>query len=242
MIVLFTDFGHGDPYVGQMQAVLYREAPGVPVVSLLNDAPVFDPLAAAYLLAAYVEEFPQGTIFLCVVDPGVGSAQRRPVMVNMDGCWFVGPDNGLFEVAAHRSGDVTWWDIQWRPEHLSHSFHGRDLFAPVAARLARGEMPRATELDDRPVFSGPDDYPYVIYCDHFGNAMTGLRASLISEEAVLYCKGHELQRQRTFSDVPVGKAFWYENANGLVEMAVNQGSAVAELGLVPGDEVKIKEG
>jgi S-adenosylmethionine hydrolase len=225
-----------------MQAVLYREAPGIPVVSLLNNAPVFDPLAAAYLMAAYVEEFPPGTIFLGVVDPGVGDARRRPVMVNVDGRWFVGPDNGLFEVAARRGGDVTWWQIQWRPEHLSHSFHGRDLFAPVAAYLARGEMPGATELDNRPAFSGPDEYPFVIYCDHYGNAMTGLRAQAYSPRAVLSCQGHSLQRQRTFSEVAVGQPFWYENANGLVEIAVNQGNAMADLGLGLGDEVTMTEG
>ena len=81
MIILFTDFGVSGPYVGQMKAVLYRHAPNVPVVDLFADAPTFDPKLSAYLLAAYVNEFPEDSVFLCVVDPGVGSALRRPIIV-----------------------------------------------------------------------------------------------------------------------------------------------------------------
>ncbi|MGB8275409.1 MAG: SAM-dependent chlorinase/fluorinase, partial [Alphaproteobacteria bacterium] len=121
MIVLVTDFGLAGPYVGQMKAVLVREAPGVPVIDLLADAPVFDPMAAAYLLAAYVEEFPPGSVFLCVVDPGVGSG-RGAVIMQADGRWFVGPDNGLFAIVARRAGQSRWWDIAWKPPRLSASF------------------------------------------------------------------------------------------------------------------------
>lgn len=241
MIVLFTDFGTRGPYVGQMQAVLYREAPGVPVVSLFNDAPVFDPHASAYLLAAYVDEFPAGTVFLCVVDPGVGRAARRPVMVNVDGHWFVGPDNGLFDVVSQRGTSVQWREILWRPPVLSNSFHGRDLFAPVAACLARGEIPQSAEIAP-PDHAPPDDYPYVIYCDHYGNAMTGMRAIGLKDGDVIQCKGQRLQHRRTFSDAARGEAFWYENANGLVELAVNQGSAMTQLGLALGDEILIDKG
>src|SRR5262245_5142495 len=97
MIVLFTDFGLSGPYTGQMKAVLGQMAPGTPVIDLFADAPVGNPKASAYLLAAYAAWFTTGTIFLCVVDPGVGGA-RLPVIVEADGRWFVGPDNGLFEL------------------------------------------------------------------------------------------------------------------------------------------------
>jgi len=135
MIVLFTDFGVEGPYIGQMKAVLAREAPSEVVIDLFANAPSFDAQSAAYLLAAYSAEFSVGTVFLAVVDPGVGS-ERRAAAVLVDGRWFVGPDNGLFNVVAMRARDVQWWDLTWRPEHLSASFHGRDLFAPVAARLS----------------------------------------------------------------------------------------------------------
>ena len=101
MIVLFTDFGLSGPYVGQMKAVLHREAPGVAVVDLFADAPAFDPRRSAYLLAAYATEFPPPTVVLAVVDPGVGG-ERRPVVVEADGRRFVGSDNGLFELVWRR--------------------------------------------------------------------------------------------------------------------------------------------
>ena len=140
MIVLFTDFGLQGPYTGQMKAVLHQMAPDVPIIDLFADAPAGNPKASAYLLAAYAHWFAAGTTFLCVVDPGVGGA-RPPVMLDADGRWYVGPGNGLFELIERRATTARSFDIDWRPQHLSASFHGRDLFAPVSAMLARGEPP-----------------------------------------------------------------------------------------------------
>ena len=247
MIVLFTDFGVTGPYVGQMEAVLHREAAGIPAVNLFADAPTHDPRAAAYLLPAYAAEFPPGTVFLCVVDPGVGG-DRAAVILKADGRFYVGPGNGLFELVARRSVEPPrWWDITWRPERLSASFHGRDLFAPTAARLARGEDPdgetwAARRSDsaalDRPDW--PDDLDEVVYLDAFGNAMTGVRADTVDASAEVLVSGRRLRRARTFSDVSPGEAFWYENANGLLEIAVNQGRADTALGLVPGTPIAFK--
>lgn len=241
MIVLFTDFGITGPYVGQMRAVLEREAPGVPVIELFNDAPSFNPVASSYLLAAYVGEFPAGTVFLGVVDPGVGTRQRKPMIYEADGRWFVGPGNGLFDVTLSRSREIKSWEITWRPESLSNSFHGRDLFAPVAAHLACGESPQGVRVDNPDIVIGPGDWPCVIYIDHFGNAMTGLRARNLKAEIKLVVGQHILERAETFADVPVGQAFWYENANGLVELAVNQGRANEVLAIRLGDKVTIVE-
>jgi len=232
MIVLFTDFGLRGPYVGQMKAVLLRAAPAVPLVDLMHDAPVFDAQSSAYLLASLVDAFPAGTVFLCVVDPGVGSAERRPLMLRAGEHWFVGPDNGLFEVVARQqTARVEWREILWRPQTLSASFHGRDLFAPVAAALARGEMPHSTSLEREPVDDWPEDLPRIIYIDDFGNAMTGLRVHRLPTDARLQVGGQIFLRAHTFSDVPAGQGFWYENANGLAEIAVNQGHAANVLGL-----------
>ena len=132
MIVLFTDFGLHGPYTGQMKAVLHQMAPGIPVVDLFADAPVGSPEASTYLLAAYAAWFPSGTVFLCVVDPGVGGT-RPAIIVEAEARWYVGPGNGLFELVRRRGGQTRSWDIDWKPERLSASFHGRDLFAPVAA-------------------------------------------------------------------------------------------------------------
>lgn len=267
MIALFTDFGHADPYVGQMHAVLAREALGMPVIDLLHNVPDFNIRAGAYLLPAYAREFPPGTVFLCVVDPGVGGA-RRPVMLKADGRWYVGPDNGLFEMVKRRAGEYECRVIHWRPPRLSASFHGRDLFAPVAARLACGEIPDSEPVvysperrsrkslracgdlpDSGPATlaaphgeTWPDDLAEILYVDHYGNGITGLRTATMRPEQVLRVGDEVLKYARVFSEVPPGSVFWYENAIGLVEIAVNRGSAAASLGLKPGDPIMLVEG
>jgi S-adenosylmethionine hydrolase len=240
MIALFTDFGLHGPYTGQMKAVLYQMAPGIPVIDLFADAPVGNPMASAYLLAPYAAWFPEGTVFLCVVDPGVGGA-RPAICLEADDRWYVGPGNGLFELIQRRAHKVRSWDIEWKPKHLSASFHGRDLFAPVAAMLARGESPPARTRDDRADRHAdwPDDLREVVYVDYFGSAMTGLRAAMLPPDAKLAVADHVLERARTFSDRPPGVAFWYENSNGLAEIAVNQGRADRDLGLSVGTPVAI---
>jgi S-adenosylmethionine hydrolase len=242
VIVLFTDFGLAGPYTGQMKAVLYRAAPGVPVVDLFADAPFADAQAGAYLLAAYANWFPAGTVLLCVIDPGVGS-DRAAIIVEADGKWYVGPDNGLFELVTRRAATVRRWEIEWRPQSLSASFHGRDLFAPVAAELARGVpptgRPRPREAGRRPAW--PDDLAEIVYIDHYGNAFTGLRAAVLPPATALEAAGRHLARARTFSDVPPGTAFWYENSNGLAEIAVNGGRADTTLGLRVGSPITLRD-
>ncbi len=227
MIVLFTDFGMSGPYLGQIKAVFHRHAPGLAYIDLFADAPVHNIRSNGYLLAAYSSGFPEGTVFLSVVDPGVGSDSREPVVVNCDGRWFVGPGNGLFDIIIRRAKQVQQWQILWRPEHLSSSFHGRDLFAPVAARLAMGDSVdiRPLPIDIDALKELPEDLAEIIYIDHFGNLFTGLRASSLPADAALIYRGEAIQRVTTFSDRAVGQPLCYENANGLLEIAVNQGRA-----------------
>jgi S-adenosylmethionine hydrolase len=242
MIVLFTDFGVAGPYIGQVMAVLHQHAPGVPVIPLFADAPTESPKPAAYLLAAYGAWFPPRTVLLCVVDPGVGSA-RRAVAAEADGRLYVGPDNGLFDIVLRRAAAARLWEIIWHPGPLSPSFHGRDLFAPVAARLASGDpiadiaQPAADEAATR---GWPDDLAEIVYLDHYGNAMTGLRGALLPPTAQLVAAGRSLKRAATFSAVPPGEAFWYINSNGLAEIAVNGARADTTLGLTIGSEIAIK--
>jgi S-adenosylmethionine hydrolase len=242
MIFLFTDFGLEGPYVGQMKAVLFREAPDVPVIDLFADLPPFQAQPAAYLLAAYTADLPAGSVCLCVVDPGVGG-DRAALALEADGRWYVGPDNGALAIAARRAAAARTWDITWRPERLSASFHGRDLFAPVAARLARGQPPPGEPRDDGPAHGKdwPDDLARIVYIDRFGNGVTGLRAETLPPGAALSVGGRPLERARTFSDRPAGAAFWYQNSSGLVELAVNQGRADEALGLAVGHEIAVSE-
>ncbi|MDX2458352.1 MAG: SAM-dependent chlorinase/fluorinase [Gammaproteobacteria bacterium] len=238
MIVLFTDFGLAGPYVGQVQAVLQQQAPGIPVINLFSDLTPFDIQGAACLLPAYAAGFPRATVFVCVVDPGVGGA-RPGVVVQADGRWYVGPNEGLFALLVRQSRQVECWQLA-ASDGVSASFHGRDVFAPVAARLARGgKVPGASvAVSCLAQPDWPDDLFRVVYIDRFGNAMTGVRAGAVAEGVRLAVNGRPVQWARTFSDVSPGEAFWYENANGLVEFAVNRGRADEVLGLTAGTVFK----
>jgi S-adenosyl-L-methionine hydrolase (adenosine-forming) len=240
MIVLFTDFGLAGPYTGQMKAVLRREAPHTEIIDLFADAPAGNPRASAYLLAAYAEWFLPGTIFLCVVDPGVGG-QRAPLMIEADRRWYVGPENGLFELVLRRAQNMRCYEITWQPPKLSASFHGRDLFAPVAAMLARGERPHVHARDAIRLPGWPDDLAEIVYIDHYGNAMTGLRGGALPTGATLILGDKtRVIHAATFSAVIEGSAFWYENSNGLVEIAVNRGRAADRLHLKIGSTLAIE--
>lgn len=234
-VFLFTDFGSADIYVGQVKAALLEYAPSQSVVDLLHDAPAFNVRAAAHLLAALLARVPSGAVVLAVVDPGVGSA-REAVAVRASGRWLVGPDNGLLSVAAGRAARHEAHVIAWRPKALSNSFHGRDLFAPVAGMLARGDRKRA-RLRKRTrlaVTFGTSDLREVIYVDHFGNVLTGLRASAFGRDRVLVVNGIRIPYARVFSEVPQGQLFWYVNSLGLVELAANSASAQRILGIAQG--------
>jgi S-adenosylmethionine hydrolase len=237
MVFLFTDFGAADIYVGQVKAVLHSVAPKEAVIDLLHDAPAFNVKASAHLLAALAARLPAGSVTLAVVDPGVGGP-RRPVAVRADGRWLVGPDNGLISVAAARAKRREAFSIGWRPEELSASFHGRDLFAPVAAMLAQGDG-KAARLRKAAlaVRFGADGLPEVIYVDHFGNLITGLCARATPKSRRLRVNGRGIAYARVFSGVNEGEVFWYENSLGLVEIAAHAGSAASILGCKLGDRL-----
>lgn len=239
MIVLFTDFGTRDPYVGQVKARLAEGAPAHVVVDLLHEAPDFNPHAGAHLLAAFAGGFPPGTVFLAVVDPGVGTP-RDAVVVLADGRWFVGPDNGLLSVIAARASDVRIWRIVWRPDALSATFHGRDLFAVIAAEIARGEFPtgKLAARDRLTVEFDAGDLPRVIYVDHYGNAWTGVRG--VPPATRVHAAGALFRHSESFGFVGRGEGFWFVNSVGLVELAVNRGSAAAHFGLKLGDPVEVQ--
>ena len=235
MIFLFTDFGGTDIYAGQVRAVLAGAAPGEAVIDLTHDAPALNVKASAHLLAALALRLPAGAVTLAVVDPGVGSA-REAVAVEADGRWYVGPDNGLLSVVAARAGKRECWRITWRPRQLSASFHGRDLFAPVAADIARGEFPaaKAAQLARLDIDFGAGDLAEIIHIDHYGNALTGLRAADLPRTTPIVAAGRWIGHARVFSDVAPGELFWYEDSLGLVEIAGNACSASARLGLAVG--------
>ena len=241
MIVLFTDFGADDIYVAQIKATLLEHLPhGTDIVDLFHGVPNFHIRAGAHLLAALQDRFPVGSVFLTVVDPDVGT-DRDAVVLQADGKSYVGPDNGLLSVVAARAAETRAWRIIWRPEMLSSSFHGRDLFAPVAAWIANGAFPadKIEQIRALQVRLGPDDLSEVIHVDHYGNALTGLRARHLPQSAMIAVRDQRLSYARVFAEAPVRRAFWYENSVGLVELAANRASAVRLLGIKVGDPITV---
>jgi hypothetical protein len=238
-VVLFTDFGAADLYVGQVKAVLAAHAPRVAVIDALHDAPAFGIAPSAHLLAALAPHYPRRSVFFAVIDPGVGGS-REAIVVDADGRTFVGPDNGLLSVVWQRAARRRCRRIAWRPERLSDTFHGRDLFAPVAARLGAGRVPRGWLAPARApaVLLDAGDYAAVIYIDHYGNAATGLRAAGVRRGAIVRTKGRSLRYARTFGDAGP-QPFWHANSLGLVELAASRASAARRLGLKVGSPVRV---
>jgi S-adenosylmethionine hydrolase len=204
------------------------------VLDALHDAGDFAIEPAAHLLAALAPQYPAGSVFLAVVDPGVGG-KRDAIVVEALGQTFVGPDNGLLSLAWKRARRPRCWRIKWRPARLASSFHGRDLFAPVAAALAAKRAPRDW-LVAKPkpeVLFDSADLPRVIYIDHYGNAVTGLRFP--GRRGSLRVGRRALPFARTFEEA--AGPFWYQNSMGLVEIAAPRGNAARRLRLKIGSPV-----
>lgn len=236
-VVLFTDFGAAGPYLGQMEMVIEQLAPGCRVINLLSNAPKAEPVLSGFLLAALSRQFPAQTVFLAVVDPGVGG-ERAAVVLEADGRLFVGPDNGLLNTVAVQAGQTQWFEITWRPADCSSSFHGRDIFAPVAARLASQQAGDGLHPIERSLADWPADLARIVYFDHYGNAMTGIRFHPAWQGRTLSVKGSRIGPAETFCRVAKGELFWYRNSCGLIEIAANQDSAEHRLHLRFGDLVE----
>lgn len=224
MIALFSDFGFADMYVGQMHAVLAQRVPRVPVIDLFHNAPRNNIPASAHLLGALAGSLPGDTIVIAVVDPGVGG-ERDPVMIKNGDRWLIGPGNGLLDVAG--SGETNqWFRIDWRPDQLSQTFHGRDLFAPVAAMLAEGHLPVASKIERAAELSNDViGLSEIIYIDHYGNAVTGLHSEEYSEDTVFRLRNRKITYASCYEQAPADELFWYRNSIGLIEFAVALDSA-----------------
>lgn len=239
-LLLFTDFGLEGPYQGQMRLVLNEALPGCEVIDLVTNAPRMQPRAAAYLLAALAGEIRRESVFVAVVDPGVGG-DRAGLVMQADRHWLVGPDNGLLSVVASQAKSLSVWRSEEPTSLHSKTFHGRDWFAPVAAGIAAGRPNLGEQIDPTGIVGAgcPPDLFQVVYVDHYGNLFTGIRASGLDRRSRLKIAGRLASYAATFCEVPVGQAFWYENSCGLVEVAVNQGRADCTLGASLGDKIEL---
>lgn len=238
LITLLTDFGTADGYVAEMKGVLFSSAPAVQLVDLSHDIPPQDVDAARMVVARFWRRFPPPTIHVVVVDPGVGSA-RRAIAVFSEGRFLVGPDNGVLSPALVVPGArVVALPI---PVEASPTFHGRDVFAPAAADLARGVSFESLgpPLQDPVIRRTPEAVREpdgwlrgeVILIDRFGNAVTNL---LGVHAGQIRIGNRQIPVGRTYADVPVGDVVALVGSFGLVEIAVRDGNAAVLLGLTRG--------
>ena len=259
-LVTFTsDFGSEDWFVGVVHGVLGTLAPEAIVVDLNHAIPPGDVARGAFLLEAAAGDFPPGTVHLAVVDPGVGTA-RRALAVASRGQYFVGPDNGLLEWALCAPGAESHalTEERWFRRPVSRTFHGRDVFAPVAAHLARGtalrevgprvqdpvRLPRSRPRFDDGVLEGR-----IVFIDRFGNALTNLTEEALRESfgeapdprLVVTLPGRDLAGlSRSYGDAPVGTLVAILGSSGRLELAQVGGDAADRLGLGIGDPIRVR--
>jgi S-adenosyl-L-methionine hydrolase (adenosine-forming) len=244
IITLLTDFGTADGYVGEMKGVLAANAPDCALIDIAHDVSAHDVEGGRLALARYWHRFPVGTVHLAVVDPGVGGS-RAALAVLSEGRFLVGPDNGILSPAMlHPGARCVMLAI---PSSAAPTFHGRDVFAPAAAKLAQGvaldalgtvcsdpivrRTAEATRRADGAIAGT------IITIDRFGNLVTNLVAR---HGGTIEVAGRSLAIHRTYGDVDAGEAVALVGSSGLVEIAVRDGSAVEELGAKRGDAVVLR--
>jgi len=257
LITLTTDFGYADHWVGVMKGVMLSINPELVIVDLTHQVPPHDIISGALALADSFLFFPQGAIHVAVVDPGVGS-NRRPIMVKTEKCYFVGPDNGLLWPAIERLGGFEdAWQItnqSFMIKPISTTFHGRDIFAPVAAQLSLGTAatalgPAVHDLHKlilpRPVLKRGTIIGEVIKVDTFGNLMTNISIEhlrhLDPQKLTVSLNGVVIGGiTQSYADVPAGNALALVGSSGRVEIAVFQGNAAAHFTASRGTPVEIR--
>ncbi len=243
VITLTTDFGTADGYVGEMKGVLLSAAPEATLVDISHDIEPQDVHGARLLVERCWCRFPPGTIHVVVVDPGVGST-RGAIAVEANRRFLVGPDNGVLSSAlVHPGARVVLLPV---PRDASATFHGRDVFAPIAAQLAHGAelsslgLPFTTPLVD--VDPDPLTLPNgstmgeVVLADRFGNAVTNIKTALFTS-ATVEVAGRILTLSRTYADADPGQPLALIGSSGRLEIAVRNGHATRVLGLARGSRV-----
>ena len=259
LITLTTDFGTADPFAGILRGRILGRFPAARMIDLSHDMPRGRADLAGFWLARAWREFPPGTVHLAVVDPGVGTT-RGVMLALVNEHLLLAPDNGLLPEALRDCPAARWLamtpDLPDRLElgPLSRTFHGRDLFAPLAAMLAAGALApddfgaSASPLDPRPIAAPLRDADglagQVVLADHFGNLFTNIDAQLVAAcpQPSVEAAGRHWPLLPTYGDAPAGAALALINAFGLLELAINGGNAAMLAGLGEGASVRLRAG
>jgi hypothetical protein len=256
LITLLSDFGLQDGYVASMKGVILGICPDAKLVDISHLIAPRNVRSAAYVLCSSYGYFPHGTIHLVVVDPGVGT-ERVPIAIRTGSCFFVGPDNGSFSLALKNESQ---WEARklenakFRRDPPSSTFHGRDIFAPAAAHIARGVPFDALGPPCRPVFvewgepliGKAEVRGEVIHIDRFGNAITNVMRKTLEEQGpvekwIIDAGATTINSiEPTYGRVGAGQALALTGSSGFIEIAVNQGDAASELGLAQGSKITFR--
>jgi len=258
IITLLTDFGLEDTYVAEMKAVILSICPNVTLVDLTHNIEPYNIRMGAYLLARSAEQFPEGTVHLAVVDPGVGGP-RKPLIIETNSAFFVGPDNGLLVLAAEKLGISHVYEITNRAymrKEVSNVFHGRDIFAPAAAYLALGVPAKefGEEIFDyvKPSYTKPKIFRdkivgEVIHIDHFGNIITNITKKQLNMKGIDYGKSFSIifknrkpvkvKLLESYSKAKKRELLTIVGSGGFIEVSANMANASKILNVKPGTKV-----
>jgi S-adenosylmethionine hydrolase len=257
IVTLTTDFGAKDPYVAELKAAILKISPDAIIVDITNEIEKFNIPMGAFMLASAAPYFPDGSVHVAVVDPGVGT-RRRSIVIQTPHSFFVGPDNGLLIFAAEKQGILRIHELS-NPRYIlaqiSHTFHGRDIFAPVAAHLTRGVTLETfgPEIHDvgRPKFSKIEKKTNmllgeVLHVDDFGNIITNIDEGIISQLRLKAMVSIELSSKRlklrfckAYGEVEPHEPLALIGSHGYLEISVNQGNASNKFKTKAGDKIGV---
>jgi hypothetical protein len=254
VIALLSDLGVRDFFVGAMKGEILKRNPHATIVDITHELPKFDRWTAAFTLLQAAKSFPPGTIFVVVVDPGVGSCRKCLLVETRNGHYYIAPDNGVLSLVIKEFGKKSVREIRNRAlmaPVISHTFHGRDIMAPVAAHLSLGLRPEEVgpeidEIELLPVKRARKEknriVGRVVHIDDFGNVVTNIPSEMVEfnpgEHIKIQVGGKEIKALfgLTFCDVPLGDYVCFIGSAGLVELSKNQMSAASDLNVKVGDE------
>lgn len=256
IIALLTDFGDKDGFTGTVKGVIYTIAPEVKVVDITHHVNPQDINAASWILASSYKYFPAGTIFVCVVDPGVGSS-RKQILVKIHDYYFIGPDNGFLTRIINDIDPqlvISLDNPEYWLNNVKQTFHGRDIFGPVAAYLAKSnkdintfgtQIPSETLIRlqlHKPYKDSKKIYGSVVYVDHFGNLVTDIPDGWITNTNVLVSVGRAKLKglQSAYSNVDIGQPMAIIGSDGFLEVSINCGNAAQSLEVSVNERVVVE--